>query len=659
MQRRSMWVWMVLVLSSASLQAQDDSAPRPPDPAAVGSDVEEPSIDGYRRAQEALFDQLRSDPSPRQQVLAGSLYLGNEDETPTALRPRRSDVVARAVQFAADDAFVQATGAATGSYASSRCGPTVWPEAEVANLLRLEPDNAVAWGYAAALAGARGDDPGADEALARMAVAPRADDHFGERVVQWRTAFATQTHSLLVPHFWKDAPPAAYALTAALQRVDMVYSSAASTLVELCKPDSGYERVWMRIGWCADAGRTLAARGSSLSLRKQGLDLLAAIGDASAQTAELQRQYDWLDTHAANPTRSFDFTAATPDKLLADWNGAKTEIAAIERTLARTGQPASAPPGWMRAPKREAVEPEEDVKAREEFVAYVAGVLDRMQSSADPREQAVGARAQEFLHRYGDADKASVSKTESPNRLVAIAEANPRDVLVQWLAASTPADSAFDPAARDRARGRLLEIDAGNAAALMLAHAGLLDDDAFAGMAKAERYDDHLFDIAHLLDKALKSTPPPASLIDYGRAHGNDEAPTSEAYSDAVASNVAMSIAYMPLKPIVDACKIKERAVACAAVGHLMIYKSNTLLNAMIGQTLLRQADALGADDTAHMRRVEWWMQNVQSAHDGTWSGLATSDEIEAARLYSDRIGKAEPPADWVAPSAKRAAAKK
>src|ERR1700712_4773579 len=134
---------------------------------AVSQDVDgtadvDTSMADYRRAQVDLFDALSSDPSPRRQVLAGDIYIPDKDELPTALRPKGEDVVARAAQFAGGDAFVQWKAASSGHYTSSACGPATWPENAVANLLGLEPDNAAAWAFAAALAQAKNDQPGVE-----------------------------------------------------------------------------------------------------------------------------------------------------------------------------------------------------------------------------------------------------------------------------------------------------------------------------------------------------------------------------------------------------------------------------------------------------------------------------------------------------------------
>jgi len=111
--------------------------------------VDEADVAAYRQQQRDKLEILRSDGSPRVQVLAGRIWLDNGDPA-NRLLPKPQEVVARAVRLAPDDAFVQWAAADQGSYTSSQCGPTTWPEAEVANLARLEADNAGAWQYAVA-----------------------------------------------------------------------------------------------------------------------------------------------------------------------------------------------------------------------------------------------------------------------------------------------------------------------------------------------------------------------------------------------------------------------------------------------------------------------------------------------------------------------------
>src|SRR5690242_11154979 len=159
-------------------------------PVVTLDDDEAHAVDSFKRSQEALYDTLAADSSPRTQILTLEVYIPNDDATPSALRPKRETVAARAVDFAPDDAFVQWLAATNGDYSSSRCGPTHWPETEVSNLVRLEPDNAGAWLFAVAIAQAKGEEAAVDETLSRMAAAPRADDHLVDEISAWKSVYA-------------------------------------------------------------------------------------------------------------------------------------------------------------------------------------------------------------------------------------------------------------------------------------------------------------------------------------------------------------------------------------------------------------------------------------------------------------------------------------
>jgi hypothetical protein len=166
----------------------------------------------------------------------------------------------------------------TGSYYSSHCGPTQWPVAEVASLVRLEPDNAGALQYAVALAQAKHDDAALDEALARMASATRADDHLGDEIAEWRKVYMAHPEGNLALPMWSEAPASERALLGALNQTSYRASPVQFALAQACTPDGDSERTWQRLGWCVDAGVLLAGKGSSFALRDAGLKMLAAAG---------------------------------------------------------------------------------------------------------------------------------------------------------------------------------------------------------------------------------------------------------------------------------------------------------------------------------------------------------------------------------------------
>ncbi|HEY0232843.1 MAG TPA: hypothetical protein VGC55_16475 [Dokdonella sp.] len=637
--------------------------------------------EAYGERQAALFDRLREDSSPRQQILVGHIYLGNDDAVPTALRPKREDVVARAVQLAPDDAFVQWQGASLGSYTSSRCGPTTWPDAEVANLIRLQPDNAAAWQYAVALAAAKGDQAGIDEALSRMAAAPRADDHLVEQLNEWKKTYAAQPDMMpMRARAWKDAPPEARTLFSALQQVSADYSPAKSTLLETCKPDASSDRAWQRLGWCADAAHTLASKGGSLALREQGLELLGAIGEHGDAIDSLQRQYDWYEAHAANPMRNFEVMSERPQDVAADWQGANTEIDAIERRLKRTGQPLQAPAGWL----KEAPADESDVDAGAAMTAYrnyLKSLVDAMRASGDVHQQALAAGSGSALALITDEDHSDPSKsTENSapkaDSIGVIAAAHPDDLLVQWVAAhASGADVGAE--AKAAAIADTERLDSGNAAALGLSLAASAGDAAqtdaiLQRMAASGRYDEHTGEIFGVWLDAVRRTPPPAELVGTlremgaaGTATDNDSAAQGIAMMMAYSSSIGSQTTQDSLCASKDTAEAARRKDNCIALARLQLHSGTSLVATMLGESRLHALDAMDARDAGRARQLAWWRESLMptfssggAALDRYFDDIRRVGDVEALRLAAARLGTEEPAADWKSPAEKWAAKK-
>jgi hypothetical protein len=541
MLARSGWK-IVLVLMSTAIAAHAADAPSS---STVDETDGEAMAAKYKQAQVAFFDALRSDPSPRQQVLAGRLYLA-EDDTPSALRPKRVDVVTRAASLAPDDAVVQWLAADQGSYYSTQCGPTHWPESEVANLVRLEPDNAGALQYAAALAHAKGDQTGVDDALARMASARRADDHLGDEIAAWTRAHVA--HPVASPFAAsageEEASPQSNALMSALQQTGFRSSPAATALESACKPDADTDRTWQRLGWCADAGVLLATRGNSFNLRELGLKMLAAAGATRGDLADLQRSFDWLKANAANPMQNGAAFTDTASDRAADWNGAPGEIVATERRLERIGKPLTPPAGWTPASEESAEDP--DVKAAlQSWQDYVKAVINGLRGSGDVREQALALASGSSMTAWFSEGSVQAStevngttKPPADTALADLAAASPGDLLVQWIAA-TASGGARDAAALANAQ----RLDKDNAAVWALS----LDDPAVDAtqtlqhMAASHRYDEHSADILPIWLAAVKRHPVPADMI----RRVQEQAPQATFSDDDIAASTAVMLAAM------------------------------------------------------------------------------------------------------------------
>lgn len=461
-------------------------------------------------------------------------------------------------------------------------------------------------------------------------------------------------------------------MLAAMQRIGSTYSSAASVMLDLCKMETDSERIWQRLGWCADAATTLASRGSSLALREQGLGILAAIGAKDAAFDSLQRQHDWLAAHTANPARSYNVDSAGFAAAIADWNGATTEIEAIEQHLKRIGQPVAPPPGW--SPNAEPVRDEAAEAAQRAWQAYMTSLVDGLRTSSDAREQALGISASTIVsmtyeHETPVNDAGSAERNAAMQRLAA---ANPDNLLVQWIAA-TSIDPESSRSAVNTAIAQVQRLDPDNGAgwALSLAMDPEAADLALAQIAAGTRFDDYNGEILALWMEAARKQPPSDDLL---KAMAADEVLPMDAASShaAVAAMMwGLSMKTGTISAIAGACQDKVDAdsarPACIAAARLLLNSDTSILTVMAGERILRKLDALDDVDASRARTVAWWMNVARSetSFDGKAMTRFTQDmadsgsEVEALRLAAGRAGKAEPPPSWRSPAEKKKAAAK
>ena len=651
--------------------------------ATVDDDHAEANLKAYQAKELALYDALSTDPSPRIQILAARIYTEDSDQTPAALRPKHADVIARAARFAPDDALVQWIAASQGSYWSSACGPTHWPEAEVANLLRLEPDNAAAWQYAVALARAKGDQAGIDDALSRMAATQRADDHTTDELSAWTVAF--QAHSEISSSdaaYWGpgELTPAQDAVVSGLGRISY-RGMRSEELKAVCKPDAASDRMWQRLGWCTDAARLLAQKGDSLELRKQGLELLAIVGERSDRIAPLQRQYDWLETHAANPMQQYDVEPDSTDLLLADWQNATSEIAAIEHHLHHLGLPATPPASWVKpvspADAEKAAAADSTKQAMLAYAAYLKALFEDM--SASPKaEQRMFAALNDKMPAavISAAEETSGAKSEGKSeatgatveQITSLTEGNAGNLKLQWMVATSGDNRVTqDTKAGAIARMQLAESDNAATWTLSLPASGDIADATLQHMAASTRYDTHTLDAATIVLEAMSQRPLPDEIGDLWLKQGAGKFSAADS-TKILALSMAAAASGAGIVNLVGACSPdtghaleKAHRDACIATARMMIEKSQTLMGLSIGESILRKFGALSESDAARTRRVWWWQK---SAMPGEKTGaisaylddyFASGNEIEALRLNAQRLGATEPPADWKSPAERRA----
>jgi len=621
----------------------------------------------FERQQRERFDLLRSDSSPRVQALAGRIYLDGDDPA-TKLLPKRADVVARAARLAPDDALVQWIAADQGNYSSSACGPTNWPDTEVANLVRLEPDNAAAWQYAVALASAKGDAARIDDALAHMAAASKANDHEADVAKIW-TKLDTD-HPELVrqaggyemdDESGGDTPARPSAATLAfldgLQQAQHYSGTIDKTLESVCKPDTASDATWQRAGWCARAGELLATRGNSFDLRDTGRKMLAAAGATPDDLADLKRNQQYLIENAAVPMRNPHLYGEL-DTVVTDWNGAADEIAATQNRLKRLGKPLTPPAGWVaEADTERAIE----TATENAWADYLKSVVDELRASADVRERALGLSVSDPEERQAvitalansDSTDSSPEATASSTALADLAAANPNAAFVQWVA-------AIHAEGNNEAIAALQRLQPDNAAAWLLALKSVSESqEALRLAAQATRFDDGSGERIQLLYAAFARHPMPAAQQAQWSARAEiaqaGDATKVGAFGNAMM--LAMSnLQVAPMSKAWQACREvdakKDAAVAadCVKIARLMLH-SNSLVAATFGGGMLRTLGALEGADRETVRQLYWW-QTSGSAMQEKFGGfiddyLATGSEIEAMRRLMTAAGKLDPPADW------------
>jgi hypothetical protein len=615
----------------------------------------------YERVETDRYDALSSSPSPRQQVLAGQISLDDEDETPALVRPKRADVVARAVQLAPDDAFVQWMAASVGNYWSSQCGPTPRPEQEVANLVRLEPDNVAAWQFAVALASSMGDQAGVDDALSRMAAAAQADDHLIQQIDEWTRAYTD--HPAAAPPWEpvpKSMPADAKARLMAMQKVSYRASPAASVVKDVCKMEVSTDRIWQRMGWCADAATTLAMRGTSLDLREQGLELLAAIGQTTGTVEAMQRSHDWLQVHDANPTTNLDGLSA-PEAALADWHEVKSEIEAIERRLRRLGLPLEPPPTWtLSSESNQQSDPA--MLSFQAYSNYLQSLVEAMQADSDVRLQAIAATAdtRPFGVEGSSIERTSPSSTDA---IIRLTTEYPDNLLVQWMAAQFHADDSSSEW-RKLAIARVQQLDPENGASWVFSLSDNSTDinESLARIAATLVYDDHSSEVLGLWLATAERNPPSAEIVGNLSPAGLGGQDPADSLRVGSAMMMTSSLSTNGIAAIAGACSKNDtaRTQSCTAVARLLLHRGKTLIATVFGENILRRLDALDPDDKERARQIAWWRESLipNSSDDGTAmkrfieDTVSTRSEVEAMHLAARRAGKETPPESWQAPPA-------
>jgi hypothetical protein len=174
-----------------------------------------------------------------------------------------NDRVVHAAELAPDDALVQwiAAERLLALHDDARAAPIV------ARLTTLESDNAAAWSLALTLAQLHEESLRIDDALARMALSTRADEHVAEAMHAWLDVYEAhpRPRSAFVNPGEADAAPLADAAAAA-KSAGLPREAFASACTATSEP--------ARKRLCASAARVLLHKSTSTSIRELGYTVL-------------------------------------------------------------------------------------------------------------------------------------------------------------------------------------------------------------------------------------------------------------------------------------------------------------------------------------------------------------------------------------------------
>jgi hypothetical protein len=352
-------VCLILFLAPAlQASAQDMSAKviAQQDAAAFAEEATDPVADAARQRKAAevsaiLQDHLASSTTPRDQLIRWEFQRWRVDTMPGAKHvatkssgPSLREIAARAP----GDRLVQWMWAKSSASDSGCAGPPACPGRDSA-LARLEPDNGIAWLPVLERAWDEGDEAGVDAALSRMAAGSRFDDRFVEYAAAWAEV--------------EDRfPDYVGARDAALSKSEQGYPSdltsivsgvavsAASaipslgTLANVCNRGKHPEASAARFERCAAVGRLMLGKGSSAMSRSVGFMLIGRSTELTAQDLSDYRAFRWTMRQAIGTQMN-----GKPDEMrryFADLFQTGDELLAMQRQVARNGQPARPPAGW-------------------------------------------------------------------------------------------------------------------------------------------------------------------------------------------------------------------------------------------------------------------------------------------------------------------------
>lgn len=295
----------------------------------------------YRNSLGPVYLKLRESAQPRDWMLASQLFLMAADNDPTFGNAARAELLRNAAAAAPEDALVQWT--AMVAMPSVVAGGCAAPRAAPANLdtvLRLESDNGLAWLPVLDQAWRSKDALAVDSALARIAAAPRYDDHsleYGRLLVK---LFRDNADSLQQLGAALEVPmdPVQYGLALSQNAVMKPMVALNQACDRKRQPDADARRFAI----CADIGQRLLHDGRTTLLRHYGDQVLQAAGAPDRDEAEAQRReiawlYDAISDGDIATSRRF------AELLVRDGD----ELEVLRQMVRERGIPTTPPPTWQ------------------------------------------------------------------------------------------------------------------------------------------------------------------------------------------------------------------------------------------------------------------------------------------------------------------------
>jgi hypothetical protein len=303
-----------------------------------------------------------------------------------------------------------------------------------------------------------------------------------------------------------------------------------------------------------------------------------------------------------------------------------------------------------------------------------------MRTSPNAEQQILGALNDSLMEVEETADGDAQPKARAPKpaataeHFAALAEGNPGNLKAQWMIA-TSGDPRISDDTKAGAIVRIQMAESDNAAAWALslplkgdAPSEILDA-TLQHMAASTRYDAHALDAATAMVDAMTRRPVPDELIESWSKQSAyfDFSPelSARVMGLAIAAAMTSSVGTSLIRicaPDANTSVGSPRRDACVATARTMIEKSTTIMGVSFGEAILRKLAALDAASATRARNAVWWQQqSMESAMNGELSSylddyFTTGNEIETMRLNAQRLGKAEPPANWKSPKERKAA---